>query len=84
MRAEPEVRRDLPHPVQRRGEPLQEGPAGLLGTDPAVPVIAYCGGGISATVDIFALSMLGRDDIRLYDGSLTEWSADPQLPLELG
>jgi thiosulfate/3-mercaptopyruvate sulfurtransferase len=45
------------------------------------PVIAYCGGGISATVDIFALSLLGRDDVKLYDGSLTEWSADPTLPL---
>ena len=63
---------------------LAEVLADLLGSDPAVPVIAYCGGGISATVDVFALSMLGRDDIRLYDGSLTEWSADPQLPLELG
>jgi thiosulfate/3-mercaptopyruvate sulfurtransferase len=45
------------------------------------PVIAYCGGGISATVDVFALSLLGRDDVKLYDGSLTEWSADPTLPL---
>jgi thiosulfate/3-mercaptopyruvate sulfurtransferase len=45
------------------------------------PVVAYCGGGISATVDIFALSLVGRDDVRLYDGSLTEWSADPGLPL---
>src|SRR5450755_732406 len=41
------------------------------------PVIAYCGGGISATVDLFALSLVGRDDARLYDGSLTEWSHDP-------
>ena len=56
----------------------------LLGADPSLPVIAYCGGGISATVDIFVLSMLGRDDILLYDGSLTEWSADPDLPLEVG
>jgi thiosulfate/3-mercaptopyruvate sulfurtransferase len=45
------------------------------------PVIAYCGGGISATVDVFALSLLGRNDVKLYDGSLTEWSADPSLPL---
>ena len=56
----------------------------LLDIDPAIPVIAYCGGGISATVDVFALSLLGRDDVRLYDGSLTEWSADPTLPLEVG
>lgn len=49
-----------------------------------VPIIAYCGGGISATVDIFALSLLGRNDVRLYDGSLTEWSSNPLLPLEIG
>jgi thiosulfate/3-mercaptopyruvate sulfurtransferase len=58
--------------------------ADVLDVDPAVPVVAYCGGGISATVDIFVLSLLGRDDVRLYDGSLTEWSADPELPLEVG
>ena len=48
------------------------------------PVVVYCGGGISATIDIFALSLLGRDDVRLYDGSLTEWTADPALPVEVG
>jgi thiosulfate/3-mercaptopyruvate sulfurtransferase len=46
--------------------------------------VAYCGGGISATVVVFALALLGREDVRLYDGSLTEWSADPSLPLEVG
>jgi thiosulfate/3-mercaptopyruvate sulfurtransferase len=55
--------------------------AGVLGSR---PVIAYCGGGISATVDLFALALVGRDDARLYDGSLTEWSHDPELPLETG
>lgn len=47
------------------------------------PSIAYCGGGIAATVAIFALALAGRDDARLYDGSLNEWSADPALPLEV-
>ena len=55
--------------------------AGALGER---PVIAYCGGGISATVDLFALWLLGRDDARLYDGSLTEWTRDPALPVEVG
>jgi thiosulfate/3-mercaptopyruvate sulfurtransferase len=48
------------------------------------PLVAYCGGGISATVPLFALSLAGRDDARLYDGSLTEWTADPALPVEVG
>lgn len=56
--------------------------AGLL-ADPA-PIWLYCGGGISATVLGLALTALGRDDVALYDGSLEEWSADPELPIELG
>jgi thiosulfate/3-mercaptopyruvate sulfurtransferase len=55
--------------------------AGALGS---APVIAYCGGGISATVDLFALSLVGRDGARLYDGSLTEWTRDAALPVEVG
>lgn len=30
------------------------------------------------------LALTGRDDARLYDGSLTEWSARPDLPLVTG
>jgi thiosulfate/3-mercaptopyruvate sulfurtransferase len=56
--------------------------AGVLGPS---PVIAYCGGGISATVDLFAMSLVTGDaHARLYDGSLTEWTRDPKLPLEVG
>jgi len=38
------------------------------GVEEDEPVIAYCGGGISATVDLFALELTGRSDGRLYDG----------------
>jgi len=68
----------------RQRDELAHGLCDLLDIGPDVPVIAYCGAGISATVDIFVLSILGRDDLRLYDGSLAEWSADPQLPLDVG
>ena len=47
-------------------------------------MIAYCGGGISATNDALALAVLGRGDVAIYDGSLREWAADPDLPLETG
>jgi len=48
------------------------------------PVIAYCGGGISATVDLFVLHQLGHDRLTLYDGSMGEWATDPTLPIETG
>ena len=47
-------------------------------------VICYCGGGISATVDLFLMHQLGYDDLTLYDGSMGEWAKDPQLPIETG
>jgi thiosulfate/3-mercaptopyruvate sulfurtransferase len=47
-------------------------------------VIAYCGGGISATVDLFMLHRLGYDKLTLYDGSMGEWATDDALPIEVG
>jgi thiosulfate/3-mercaptopyruvate sulfurtransferase len=45
-------------------------------------VICYCGGGISATIDLFLLYQLGHDTLTLYDGSMGEWAKDPSLPIE--
>ena len=47
-------------------------------------VIAYCGGGISATIDLFLLHQLGYDNLTLYDGSMGEWAKEPSLPIETG
>lgn len=47
-------------------------------------VVAYCGGGISATIDLFQLYRLGYDNITLYDGSMGEWAKDEALPIETG
>lgn len=44
--------------------------------------ICYCGGGISATIDLFLLHQLGHDDITLYDGSMGEWARNESLPIE--
>src|SRR3954469_25211128 len=55
--------------------------AGCLGGE---RVVAYCGAGISATLDAFALLMLGAGDVAVYDGSMSEWVSDPALPLEQG
>ncbi|MBW8870926.1 MAG: sulfurtransferase [Leifsonia sp.] len=45
------------------------------------PIVAYCGAGIAAAADALALALLGRDDVLLYDGSLSEWTADPAAPV---
>jgi thiosulfate/3-mercaptopyruvate sulfurtransferase len=47
-------------------------------------VIAYCGGGISATIDLFLLHRLGYGNLTLYDGSMGEWAKDASLPIETG
>ncbi|MEI8150511.1 MAG: rhodanese-like domain-containing protein [Hyphomicrobiales bacterium] len=49
---------------------------------PAGPVVAYCNTGHWAATDWFVLSaVLGRSDVRLYDGSMVEWTADPRRPI---
>lgn len=48
------------------------------------PVIVYCGGGIAATATAFALERAGWADVRVYDNSLLEWSADPDRPMTVG
>ena len=48
---------------------------------PAERVITYCGGGISAASDAFALTLLGADEVAIYDASMGEWGIDPSLPL---
>jgi thiosulfate/3-mercaptopyruvate sulfurtransferase len=47
-------------------------------------VVTYCGGGIAASSDAFVLTLLGRDDVAVYDASLSEWANDPALPMERG
>jgi thiosulfate/3-mercaptopyruvate sulfurtransferase len=47
-------------------------------------VICYCGGGISATMDALALTLIGHANVAVYDGSMSEWVLDAALPMELG
>jgi thiosulfate/3-mercaptopyruvate sulfurtransferase len=44
--------------------------------------VTYCNTGHWAATDWFVLSaVLGRPDVRLYAGSMVEWSADPSRPI---
>ena len=54
------------------------------GIDPERPFIASCGSGVTANSLIFAARLLGNRDTRLYNGSWTEWGADPLTPKERG
>jgi thiosulfate/3-mercaptopyruvate sulfurtransferase len=54
------------------------------GVDPAKPVVASCGSGVTAGVVALALALLGRPDAAVYDGSWTEWGANENLPIETG
>ena len=54
------------------------------GIDLAEPVVTTCGGGVTAAVLLFALDRLGKADVALYDGSWSEWGADPDTPKETG
>ena len=54
------------------------------GADRSRRVVTYCGGGIAASSDALALSLLGYDDVAVYDASMSEYAADPSLPLETG
>jgi thiosulfate/3-mercaptopyruvate sulfurtransferase len=54
------------------------------GLDPAQPFIASCGSGVTATSLIFAAHLLGSDAGKLYDGSWSEWGADPATPKAIG
>jgi thiosulfate/3-mercaptopyruvate sulfurtransferase len=54
------------------------------GIDLGRPVTTSCGSGVTASVLLFALHLIGKDDAALYDGSWAEWGADPATPKAQG
>jgi thiosulfate/3-mercaptopyruvate sulfurtransferase len=58
--------------------------AGVDVAEGSEEVLLYCGGGISAAANALTLAAIGTSAVRIYDGSLEEWSADAGLPMETG
>ena len=76
-------------PKSRLAESLEEARQALVAI--GLPLIIRpsftlggIGGGIAATSDAFTLMRLGKDAVRIYDASMSEWANDPSLPMETG
>lgn len=54
------------------------------GVDLDKPLITTCGSGITAAVLLFGARLLGKKDVRLYDGSWSDWGSDPATPKATG
>ena len=52
-------------------------------TDPA-ELVVYCGSGVTACVVAQKLVLAGREDVRLYPGSFSEWCRREGYPIEKG
>ena len=54
------------------------------GVDLDRPMVTTCGSGVTAAVLLFGAQLLGKEDVLLYDGSWSEWGADPETPKAMG
>ena len=58
--------------------------AAMLQGDRNARTITYCGGGILASLNAFAMTRHGFTDVAVYTASLQEWAADPNNPMVVG
>lgn len=56
----------------------------LRGARPVESLVAYCGSGVTACHNLFAMSLAGYPLAPLYAGSWSEWITDPARPVATG
>ena len=56
----------------------------LRGEKPVESLVAYCGSGVTACHNLFALCLAGYPLAPLYAGSWSEWITDPARPVATG
>ena len=54
------------------------------GVDLSRPLIMSCGSGVTACNLLFGAALIGKQDVAIYDGSWSEWGADPATPKATG
>lgn len=52
------------------------------GIDPAKPIVTTCGSGVTASIVLLGLAVLGAKKTALYDGSWSEWGTRADAPIE--
>jgi thiosulfate/3-mercaptopyruvate sulfurtransferase len=67
----------------KRGEDLKAAFVNA-GIDPAKPLVATCGSGLTAASLVFGAHLLGMEKVALYDGSWSDWGSDPETPKATG
>ncbi len=67
----------------KRGEALRAA-FEQAGVDLDRAMVTTCGSGVTATALIFGAHLLGKNGVRLYDGSWADWGSDPDTPKATG
>lgn len=68
----------------RSAQELRADFEGMLHGRSAEDLVHYCGSGVSACHNVLAMTVAGYPLTRLYPGSWSEWSSDPQRPVAKG
>ena len=79
----PQAELFMPDNSWKQGEDLRAA-FDSAGVDLAKPMVTTCGSGVTAAVLLFGAHLLGKADVMLYDGSWSEWGADPETPKATG